>query len=279
MSQVAQSGRAIDTHAHIIDPARFPFAAGPGYKPKAHEHGTAEAYCATLDANGVAHALLVQPSGYGYDNGAMLDAMARFPGRFKAIAVVDPATSERDLRDFAEKGVVGVRFNLQSYRGDALDGPEAERFLARLEALGWFAQVFADDAKWVRVAPLLRRSGVKVLVDHFGVSDPSAGLAQPGFAAVLDLGREGRAAVKLSAPFRISRRPGEFSDLDPFVAALVGAFGIEGCVWGSDWPFLDLPDGPSYTASLGAVGRWLDTTERREAVLSANPARLFGFGR
>jgi predicted TIM-barrel fold metal-dependent hydrolase len=274
-----KSQRIIDTHAHIIDPGRFPFAVGPGYKPKPHESGTAEAYCATLDASGVAQALLVQPSGYGYDNRAMLDAMARYPGRFKAIAVVDPASPERTLLDLAVKGVVGVRFNLQSYRGDALDGPGAERFLAQHKSLGWFAQVFADDAKWVRIAAPLRRSGVKVLVDHFGVGNPAAGVAQPGFSAVLELGRAGNAAVKLSAPFRLSGRPDDFSDLDPFVEALlIGAFGIGACVWGSDWPFLNLSGAPSYAGALRAVGRWLDTADRRTAVLRANPARLFGFG-
>ena len=100
--------RSIDTHAHIIDPARFPLGTGPGYKPGPHETGTAEEYCAVLDAHHVRHALLVQPSGYGYDNSATLDAMERFPGRFKAIAVVDPETPEKELWALAERGVVGV---------------------------------------------------------------------------------------------------------------------------------------------------------------------------
>jgi predicted TIM-barrel fold metal-dependent hydrolase len=270
--------RIIDTHAHIIDSVRFPFPDGPGYRPKADEEGTAAAYCAVLDANDVAHALLVQPSGYGYDNGAMLDALARYPRRFKAIAVIDPNSPERMLRDLAETGVVGVRFNLQSYRRDALDGPEAERLLARLASLGWFAQVAADDADWARIAAPLKRSHVKVLVDHFGLSSLAAGVVQPGFAAVLDLGRTGNAAVKLSAPFRLSERPDDFSDLDPFVETLVAAFGIENCIWGSDWPFLGLPRGVGYEAALRGVERWLDTPDRRAAVFQANPARLFGFG-
>jgi predicted TIM-barrel fold metal-dependent hydrolase len=87
----------IDSHAHIIDPARFSFAHGPGYMPKQHERGTAEAYVATLDAHGVSQALLVQPSGYGTDNSAIFDAVATFPGRFKAIAVIDLAVPDRTL--------------------------------------------------------------------------------------------------------------------------------------------------------------------------------------
>jgi predicted TIM-barrel fold metal-dependent hydrolase len=269
--------RIIDTHCHIIDPARFPFAAGPGYKPRVDEAGTTDEFCRVLDAHGVAHAVLVQPSGYAYDNSAVLDAMQRHPGRFKTIAVVDPETPMRDLAALAVRGVVGVRFNLPSFQPDALRGAAAEQFLGRLKELGWFAQVFADDAQWAEAAPLLRRSGVRVLVDHFGMRNPAAGLGQPGFQAVLRLGRERLASVKFSAPFRVSGAPGDFADLDPVVAALTAAFGIEGCLWGSDWPFINLPGGFRYEAALRAVERWLPEPAQRNAVLYANAARLFGF--
>ena len=270
--------RIIDTHAHIIDPARFPLADGPGYKPLAHEVGTAGAFCAVLDPHQVAHAVLVQPSGYGYDNRAVLDAMARHSGRFKAIAVLDPQTPEKELAALATLGVVGVRFNLLSYRSDGLAGPTAERFLARLAELGWFAQVFADDAQWQVILGTLRSSGVKVLVDHFGVRELAGGLSQKGFQAVLALGRGGRAAVKLSAPFRLSQRRNDFADLDPYVEALMKAFGVDGCLWGSDWPFINFPDGYSYDSALRAIERWLPDPVARKTVLWSNPARLFGFG-
>ena len=58
----------VDCHLHIIDHGRFPFRPGLGYTPRPDETGTREALAATLDAHGVAHALLVQPSGYGFDN-------------------------------------------------------------------------------------------------------------------------------------------------------------------------------------------------------------------
>lgn len=268
----------IDTHAHIIDPRRFPFTDGPGYKPSADEAGTAEEFIGVLDAHHVAHGLLVQPSGYGTDNRAMLDAMARFPGRFKAIAVIDPETPEAELGRLGDRGVVGVRFNLQSYRADALAGAAAARSLARLEAMGWFAQVFADDAQWAEIAGVLARSRVKVLVDHFGIRNAANGVKQPGFQAVLGLGRAGKAWVKLSAPFRIADRKNGFADLDPVAAALLEAFGIEGCIWGSDWPFINLPGGFRYDRALWALERFLPEPAQRRQVLWQNPMGLFGFG-
>ena len=269
--------RVIDGHAHIIDTARYPLADGPGYKPRPYENGPKETYCGILDGHAVSHALLVQPSGYGIDNSAMLDAIASHPRRFKGIAVLDPGTPERALEDLAGRGIVGVRFNLPTYEPDALARPEAPRFLARLKALGWYAQVFADHAQWVESAPILRRSGVKVLVDHFGIRDLAGGVDQPGFQAVLRLGRDGIAAVKLSAPFRLSQETG-YADLRPIARAVVDAFGIENCVWGSDWPFINMDQPMTYTAALKAVGNWLDDAADLDCVLWRNPVRLFGFG-
>ena len=232
-----------------------------------------------LDTHGVAHALLVQPSGYGFDNAAMLDAMAARPGRFKAIAVISGQESDRTLETLAARGVVGVRFNLVNTRRDALAGPEAAALLARLKALGWFAQVFARDDQWQGVAPLLRRSGIRILVDHFGIGDLALGLGAPGFQAVLELGRSGNAAVKLSAPFRLAPKRGDYGAIQGHAEALLAAFGKEGCIWGSDWPFLGMDYEIRYADCLAALARWLPDAADRDRVLRDNPARMFGFGR
>jgi predicted TIM-barrel fold metal-dependent hydrolase len=265
----------VDCHAHIIDPARFPFEDGPGYRPKPDELGPREAYNTVLDQHGVTHALLVQPSAYGFDNSAMLDAMADRPGRFKGIAVIAADTPDGKLEELSAAGVVGVRFNLVSYQPDALSIPAGPRLLARLREKNWFAQIYAHDAQWPELVPLLRASGVAVLIDHFGVRDPSAGPAQPGFQAVLALGRDGRATVKLSAPFRASAHQGS-DDLAPYAEALLSVFGPDRCVWGSDWPFLDIPGKPVYADALAALARWVSPADR-DRVLWHNPARLFGF--
>jgi predicted TIM-barrel fold metal-dependent hydrolase len=226
----------------------------------------------------VRHAVLVQLSGYGFDNAAIVDAMKSNPGRFKAIAVVDPGASDRTLEDLAAAGVVGVRFNLVSYERDALTRHDAPRLLQRLKSLGRFAQVYADDAQWPEIAAVLKASGIGVLVDHFGVRDPTGGIGQKGFQAVLALGREGRATVKFSSPFRVSRLSTGFNDLDPFVNELLQAFGVDGCIWGSDWPFINVPRRPSYADVMAPLSRWLPDPDDRHRVLARNPARLFGFG-
>lgn len=272
------AGRIVDCHAHIIDPTRFPLTAARGYKPRPDEGGTCEEFCAVLDRHGVSHAVLVQLSGYGTDNAAILDALRTVPGRFKAIVVVDPLASDKSLEDLAAAGVVGARFNLVSYEPDALASSTAPRMLQRLKALRWFAQIYADDAQWPLAAAVLKASGVRVLVDHFGVRDIAGGTGQKGFQAILALGREGMATAKLSSPFRVSRMLAGFEDLDPFVAELLAAFGVDGCLWGSDWPFINVSRRPSYADVMAPLSRWFPEPADRQRVLTHNAQRLFGIG-
>lgn len=268
--------RSIDCHAHIIDPARFPIPGGRGYQPKSRETGSREAYNETLRRHGVERALLVQPSCYGIDNAAMLDAMADKPDTYKGIAVVAPEIDEESLARLDAAGVVGVRYNLVSADPNALHAPRVDHLLGRLAKLDWHIQVFADDAQWTTAAPVLRRAGVRVLVDHFGVQDVTSGIGQPGFQSVLNLGREGLAAIKLSAAFRLVTGPDGIAALDPYVSAILEAFRPERCVWGSDWPFLGVETPPDYDGTRSLLARWLSPDEMAR-VFWTNPVALFGF--
>lgn len=271
-----QPAHILDCHAHIIDPVRFPLTGEKGYKPKADETGTCEQYVEVLDRHGVHGGLLVQLSGYGTDNSVLVDAMQRHPQRFKAIGVVDADIRDRSLETLISAGLVGVRFNLVSYDRYALASPEGRRLLERLRALGLFAQVFADDDQWSAIAAVARQTGVKLLVDHFGIRNLAAGTGQAGFQAVLALARDGIAAVKLSAPFRVSA-DADYRDLDPIVDVLLNEVGPGSLMWGSDWPFIAVPHRPTYADTMAPLDRWLGSGDDREQVLWRTPARLFGF--
>ena len=95
--------------------------------------------------------------------------------------------------------------------------------------------------------------------------------------AVLRLGRETDAVVKLSAPYRPSLRPFPHEDVTQFVGAIVDAFGLDRCVWGSDWPFINTAQQVEYGSLLRLLARWLPDPADVERVLWRNPARLFGF--
>jgi predicted TIM-barrel fold metal-dependent hydrolase len=266
----------IDCHNHVFDPTRFPYAADAAYKPLPHEVGTMAHFLRVLDAYGVRYALLVGPtSGYGPDNRCLLDAIATGGGRFRGIAVVGVDATAPELERLKAAGVLGVRLDVIAHGVGRYTG--AAPLLAKLAALDLFAQVQVERDQLAEVAPLLERSGVRVLIDHCGRPAPEAGLGQPGFKALLDLARTGRATVKLSGPFRFSRAGVPYADTLPYVRAILDAYTPDRCVWGSDWPFLRMPERVDYGPVLKHVEEWLPDASARRRVLWDTPRRLFGF--
>ncbi|MBX3620379.1 MAG: amidohydrolase family protein [Rhizobacter sp.] len=272
------SGLRVDAHAHVYDIARHPFSASRGFELADNEVGTADQLAAVLDAHGFTHALLVNPlGGYGTDNACLLHALRQSKGRFKGVALVADGTPEAEFDRMAQAGVVGLRFNLNFANSPTLAGPGAERTLALARERGWFAQVHSRGDDLVDALPALRRCRLRLVVDHCGRPDTTRGLDQPGFRALLELGREGKAAVKLSSVFRFSRDGFPYREADPFVHALVDAFGIERCLWGSDWPFVRAPHRVDHAGLLVALARWFPNPSDRTRILGANAAQLLGF--
>ncbi|HMA56225.1 MAG TPA: amidohydrolase family protein [Pseudolabrys sp.] len=75
---------ACDCHCHVFGPAtRFPYAEPRSYTP---DDAPLEAYLALLDRLGFDRGVLVQPSAYGRDNRAMIDALEREPARLRGIS-------------------------------------------------------------------------------------------------------------------------------------------------------------------------------------------------
>jgi predicted TIM-barrel fold metal-dependent hydrolase len=200
---------AVDCHAHVFDLKRFPPPDSRGFDIAPNEHGTAADYAAVLDAHGMSHALLINPlGGYGLDNRYMLAAIAEHPGRFKGVALLSPQATDRDIKTLVDGGVVGIRFNLNFAKSPSLYGQAGERALAIARDVGWLVQVHYEGETIVAALPILRASRLTVVIDHFGRPQLAHGLHQPGFQALLELGRHG-AVVKLSAGFRMpaERRP------------------------------------------------------------------------
>lgn len=267
----------IDCHCHIIDPARFPYADGVKYRPAGQEIGTLAQFEAVRAAYGVAHALIVGPnSGYGSDNRCLLDALRRSGARFKGIGVVDNDASSELLADLKANGIVGIAINatyhgVDYYRGI---GP----LIDRMHELGLMLQIQVEGDQLVRLLPLIERTNIPLLIDHCGRPIPENGLSQPGFRALCELGKSGRAFIKLSGVQKISRQRYPYDDTRPFVEALVDAFGLERCIWGSDWPFLRAGERLDYGPLLSLVARHFPDEAQRRMLLWENPRRIFGFG-
>ena len=268
--------RKIDTHVHVLDPARFPYAADTHYAPAGQELGSPAQLTAVMDAHGTRHALLVGPnSGYGLDNRCLLDTIAHGGDRFKGIAVVRNDISRDELLALKAKGVVGVAWNVTFYGVEHY--ANARPLLDSLVALDMFVDIQVEHDQLVHMMPLLANSGVRILVDHCGRPTVDAGLDQPGFRALLELGATKRAFVKLSGLVKFSREPAPHQDTWPFITALTDAFTFDHCLWASDWPYLRAPARVDYGVLLQlALTLFPDASDRRK-LLWDTPRELFGF--
>jgi predicted TIM-barrel fold metal-dependent hydrolase len=267
---------AVDCHAHVFDP-RYGFADSITYTPLANQRGTSEQFLAVLEAHGFTHGLLVSAGAYAPDNGAMLDAIARSGNHFRGVAIIhDMDISERELDSLADGGVTGVRFNIRTL-GLSEMGAGSARFLDRLRARGWSVHLNLEKHNLAEVGAVFGNSGVQLVFDHFARPDVTLPIDQPGFRELLAFGRAGRSLVKLSGPFRSSRQGLPYRDVEPFIEAVIEAFTLENCVWGSDWPFVLLDERIDYGPTLACLARWLPDESDRRKVLWETPARAFGF--
>ncbi|QIB34629.1 amidohydrolase family protein [Ancylobacter pratisalsi] len=220
-----------DTHVHVFEPDRFPYAAMRSYTP-----GTAS--LESLEQRhrewGVGHAVLVQPSVYGDDNGCLLDALRRLGPSARGVAVADAHTlDDNTLAAFSDAGIRGFRVNLMA--GRALDPDDALLMMAeRLRGTGLFLQIYAPLSAILARASTLEDAGIPVVLDHFagaGAEDDARSMEH-----LAALCRSAPIWIKLSGDYRI----GASGDVPRTrVLDLIQQFEAmvpDRLIWASDWP-------------------------------------------
>ena len=158
----------------------------------------------------------------------MLDAIASAPQKFKGIAVVPNDCSLEQLEIFKTQGMIGIAFNLALMGFDYYAG--IEPLLRGLKQLDLWAQFQVDKALLLDILPMLSRVGVKAIVDHCGRPSVDAGTGQPAFQALLALGCQDQAVVKISGFAKFSHSTFPFTDIRPYTELLARHFGVHHCV-------------------------------------------------
>lgn len=264
-----------DCHAHIFGPmAEYDYAESRGYTPT---DCPLPDYQHMLNKLGLQRAVLVQPTVYGTDNAAHLDALAEAGPDFRMVAVVDETVGDAELERMHDAGVCGVRLNAVTVGGTSLKPLEV--LAPRLAGLGWHIQIFASQQALAKNLKRLAGLEVPLVVDHMGQTPGNGGMEHPGFAALLRLVQEGNTWVKLSGAYRLSEEPTvPFSDITPIAQALIEA-GPERMVWGSDWPHPMVNDRPMPNDGelVDLLADWAPDEVQRWRILVGNPAELYGF--
>ena len=210
-------------------------------------HGPAEVtgddMVAAMDAVGVDGALLVSPFAmYRYDASYALEVHAAHPGRFGLIKPVDPTDPgvADTIADWAAtKGTVAVRIMMrEGVSTDAAD-PGLNRVLAAAARHALPVNLLC----WGRLqqAGLLaaRNPDTVLVIDHLGLQQPfeppppAAPFAE--LSKLLALAANDNIMVKISGACTLSHEPFPYNDLWDPLCRIFDAFGLDRCMWGTDW--------------------------------------------
>ena len=262
---------ACDCHMHVYED-RFALAPTATFKPP---HAPASEYRKVQAALGLQRMVVVQPTGYGFDNSCTLQAMATFGSNARGIVVICPDTSEAELRRLHALGVRGVRYMMVT--GGVLQWDTLEAMAAHIQPLGWHIDLQLDGRDLPQHEDRLRRLPGDLVIDHNGKFLEPVPPEHAGFQALLRLLDSGRCWVKLSAPYETSKAgPPRYDDVSVLARALVEA-NPERCLWASNWPHPNMNPVPSSAAMLDLLLHWADDNETRRKILVDNPALLYGY--
>ena len=161
--------------------------------------------------------------------------------------------------------------------------------MQQLGSRKWQIELFTQLSVVEGLQNEIMAAPVPVVIDHFGGAQASQGLDQPGFGTLLRLVRAGKAYVKVSAAYRASSRPDDYSDVAPLAKALIEA-NPQRILWGSDWPHPAGAALPGHSGTevvqnlqidngrlLNLMAVWVPDPALRKTILVDNPAQLFGF--
>ena len=195
-----------------------------------------------MDAVGVDGALLVSPySMYGYDASYALGVYEQHPGKFALIRPFDPESETID-DEMAEwtgtPGVVGARIMLarMDFEGDH---PGLNRIMAAGGRAGVPVNVMASGKLDILRELARNNPDTVTVIDHVGLAQPSEPPAPPDtfgdLDAVLSLAELDNVVIKISGACTLAQEPFPYPDIWEPLRRIFDAYGIERCMWGTDW--------------------------------------------
>jgi predicted TIM-barrel fold metal-dependent hydrolase len=276
--RLALPAGSIDTHVHVFEPG-YRLSPGRGYNPPHSTLAELKQLHATL---GIERVVFTQPSVYGTDNSAILDAMAALnaqtPGRARCVVALDLKIGDEDIAALDASGVRGVRLNTDNKGGMPIGMQEIPELAARIRPFGWHLEFLFPGKDIVELMPLFGALELPMSIAHFAYQPATAGVKAPGFQALLELARRGNTWIKISGANRVSATDlPPYDDVKPMAHALIEA-APERIMWGTDWPH---PNkyivNPNDGDLVEAFGDWVSDAAMRRKIMVDTPAAFYRF--
>jgi D-galactarolactone isomerase len=261
---------ACDCHVHIYED-RYPLVPNVAWGPT---HSPVSAYREVQKALGLERAVIVQPTGYGFDNSCTLAALEQLGDSARGIALIAPDAPEAEIQRLHKGGMRGVRYMMI---GGVLSWDSLEPVAARLANFDWMINLQLDGRNMPEHEEVLKRLPCKLVIDHNGKFLEPVAPEHPSFQSLLRVLDSGRVWIKLSAPYETSKTgaPG-YEDVSLLARTLAEKF-PERCLWASNWPHPGRDPLPSNVALYDLLFSWASSDATRQKILVDNPSKLYGF--
>jgi 2-pyrone-4,6-dicarboxylate lactonase len=266
---------ACDSHCHIFGPfSRFPLPPDRSYTPpEAPETALRRLH----DTLGIARAVIVQSLAHGQDHRPLLAALADGKGRYRGVALLQPASSPEEVAAFDRAGICGIRFNFLQHLGGNPPLETMRAVMALVRPFDWHVEIHVVGLDLIRYADFIASIDARVVIDHMARPDLDHDL-EPCRNQLFRLLDSGRVWVKLSGGDRLSKLGAPYSDVVPYARSLA-EHAPERALWGTDWPHVNLhgpmPDDGALVDLIGSIAPGEALLRR---ILVENPKEFFGFG-
>jgi len=261
-----------DCHMHILD-HRYPLWSGAVILDPPDV--SVEDYAQVREKLGIARCVVAAPSIYGADNRCTRAAIRSMGIPAKGTAVLTKDATSSYISELAQAGFVAARFNC--IQGGPWKIEDMAPIARRIADFGWHVQIYAAPAQIVQMAGILQSLPTPILFEHAArIRDPNGEDAE-AFSTILKLVDQGRAWVKLSAPYI---EPDEKGNCSGRFARTVAAFAEavpERAVWASDWPHATEKNRPDTFKLFSDFCSFVGNERTLDRILVENPKQLYGF--
>jgi predicted TIM-barrel fold metal-dependent hydrolase len=248
----------IDAHVHVWTPDthRYPLAPGFSRKDMKPPSFTPEQLFAHCHPSGVNRIVLIQMSFYQFDNRYLLDTMARHPGVFRGVGIIDETKPNvrGTMKAMARHGVRGFRLYTDKAKAEAwAHSAGMKEMWSRAADSGMAMCLLADPDSLPAVHRMCQAyPRTPVVIDHFARIGMKGPVRQKDLDHLCRLADFEHTHVKTSAFYALGAKRAPYTDLAPMVHQLRNAYGASRLMWGSDCPF-QVQDGHTYANSIALI--------------------------
>jgi predicted TIM-barrel fold metal-dependent hydrolase len=230
----------VDAQVHLWKAESDDWKWVPGLAPQLPEPFTIERLVPMMDEAGVDRVVIVPPSWPGDRNDYALEAVRRYPSRFRVMGKIplqDPKSAALLPKWKEQTGMIGLRviFNTAQTVPWLTDGT-TNWLWAEAEKAGLPVMCFAPGHTSAFGAVAERHPALTMILDHMNVTAAMArnDTIVQAIADTVSLAKYPNVSVKVSATPGLSREPYPWRDVAVHIKRVFDAYGPQRSYWGTD---------------------------------------------